>query len=188
MSYHKHIWKRKALQNMIDNSGKVFQWLAMSWTFNLRTTQCLSNSDFPGVAMNCQQAVEFSAKALLLAFGASPQKTHDSSGQLKRLIETGVNEGLVLELVSIVSELAEEYLPARYPDIESPFDIYDLDEAKELQRFSRRGQMLALMLIERRLSLSQNDVIRDALAEIHEETLRRAVEKELGHLTAGEDE
>lgn len=169
---------------MTDNTRKVFQWLAMSWTFRMRATQCLKINDFPGVAVNCQQAVEFSAKAILVAFGISPKRTHNPSDQLMLLLKEETDEELIQEIVDIVASLAEEYLLARYPDEESPFVLYDSNEANELQEITKKGLTHCAAIIAKRLDLSKEDFIERIISEILDESLKQIVQEEISRILA----
>ncbi|MHA2495839.1 MAG: HEPN domain-containing protein [Candidatus Hodarchaeales archaeon] len=167
---------------MTDNTRKVFQWLAMSWTFNVRATQCLKINDFPGVAVNCQQAVEFSAKAILVAFGISPKRTHNPSEQLMLLLKKETDEELIQEIIDIVASLAEEYLLARNPDEESPFVLYDSNEANELQEIIKKGLKHCATIITKRLNLSKENLINKVISEVVDESLKQIVEEEISRI------
>jgi HEPN domain-containing protein len=73
----------------------------------------LASPSVYGVSLHCQQAAEKMAKAVLIAFGTKPPRTHDLV-RLSRLVET-VDAEIGAE-IGALAQLTTWYAVARYPD------------------------------------------------------------------------
>ena len=160
-----------------NNMDKAYEWFAISWTFYHRAIQCFKGHDFPGTALNSQQSTEFAVKALIISLGGSPKRTHDPSFQLE-LFKDSIALDLIstfYEILNITSRLSHDYLPSRYPDMDSPFQLFGEKEVIHSIGLSKKVIEGSMTIICRRLSLKREEIIEEILSRITELKLNELI-------------
>lgn len=112
------------------------RWLSQAQNTLSSAIHDLNSRDFNWCCFKCQQAAEYSVKALLRGLG-QPATGHSVLKLLESLekIDFSVPE----DLKTFARSLDKHYIPARYPDVYpegAPFEFYDEPTAKEAIRHS----------------------------------------------------
>jgi len=90
---------------------EVGWWIELAQLNLRRAERAVEDEDYPEAVFWCHQAVEFALKALVLAGGELPLKTHNLT---KLLRQAGLEDALPKHEVA---ELSPYYSISRYPDV-----------------------------------------------------------------------
>jgi HEPN domain-containing protein len=123
---------------------EVLRWLARAEDDLVLVDMILNQSaaSLFGASLHCQQAGEKIAKAVLIAFGVRPPRTHDLDELGERVLTVHPDIGNELRGLG---QLTTWYIASRYPDVatESLPSVEDIRLAlKKLRDLLRRVQSL----------------------------------------------
>ncbi len=106
--------------NWIANAEKDLKW----------AERMLEEGDYDYSSFHCQQAAEKALKALLIALGRQPPKTHSIEHLLNLIEKEGISVGEVWE----AARLTDYAVEARYPDFEEPVTENEAEKALHLAK------------------------------------------------------
>ena len=137
----------------IDPSSEAKYRVKLSNEYLKRAKKFLTTGDWKESAEASQLSAENAAKAII-AIKRIPSWTHDPSHELKEIINEFSEDlrNLILELASIVHELAPEHILISYgkPDEGlTPWDIYNEEKAKLLFNKAKRANEIMNKIIKR---------------------------------------
>lgn len=165
----------KGFEIMTTNRDESIRWIEGAFTNFFRAVESSKQEDYPQSILLLQQSLEFAFKAVFLARGLIPQRTHDPGKLLKEFL----NEEEIKEFenaLDLMSDLADHYLPTRYPEVNSPFEVYDVEDWNSYSEKIVPALTSCLEDVSKFTKLARTSIIDQALEPINKDLRLKILE------------